>query len=156
MNMASPIDNIANTQPVVKTVKAVRGSGANGPSGSQQSQQASIQPDNAGLENVNEIPTNSSLDLTDVIQKVKNNESLRKSIEQILDEYKELYGINSSVGNRQISFDVDTNTGDIIIKIVEKDTNRIIRQIPSEEAMKLMARLKEYSDETGLLIDTEA
>jgi flagellar protein FlaG len=154
--MASPIDNIANTQPVVKTVKAVRDSGAKEPSRSQQSQQVGIQPDNAGLEKVNEIPTNSSLDLADVMQRVKNNESLKKSIEQILNEYEELYGSDSSLGNRQISFDVDTNTGDIIIKIVEKDTNKLIRQIPSEEAMKLMERLREYSDKAGLLIDTEA
>ena len=47
------------------------------------------------------------------------------------------------VSHRDLDFSVDSDTGIQVVKVVASDTGEIIRQIPSEVALKLAQSLKD-------------
>lgn len=44
---------------------------------------------------------------------------------------------------RDLSFSVDDSTGDVVVKVIDGDSGKIVRQIPSEEILRLTERLDE-------------
>jgi flagellar protein FlaG len=52
--------------------------------------------------------------------------------------------------NTNIAFSVDQDTGKTVIKVVDSDTKKVIRQIPTEEMLRVASRLKEL---LGILFD---
>ena len=54
--------------------------------------------------------------------------------------------------NRGIAFTVDQESGKDVIKVTNKETGELVRQIPSEEVLLLASRL---SEATGLLVNTQ-
>lgn len=52
-----------------------------------------------------------------------------------------------------IHFSQDDDTGKVIVKVIDKDTDKVIRQIPSEEAIAIS---KSITKMTGLLFDKKA
>lgn len=54
---------------------------------------------------------------------------------------------------RSIQFSLDDDSGKTIVRVVNSETDELIRQIPSEEVVKLMKRVQEYS---GSLLQAEA
>jgi flagellar protein FlaG len=69
--------------------------------------------------------------------------------------------INKAIdnGNQQLLFEVDKDTRSHIIKVVDKQTGEVIRQVPGEELLSVRKALKEgmEKDQTpiGLLLDTK-
>ena len=63
-------------------------------------------------------------------------------------------GIDDRLKSKQsnLKIRVDTQTGRIIVKVVSKEDGKTIRQIPSEDMLKLDARLDEM---TGIIFDTQ-
>jgi flagellar protein FlaG len=55
--------------------------------------------------------------------------------------------------HRELKFSVDEDSGDTVIKVVDKETKEIVRQIPSEELMHLRKRLEEAA---GLIFQDSA
>ena len=47
------------------------------------------------------------------------------------------------VSHRDLNFSVDSDTGIQVVKVVASDTGEVIRQIPSEVALKLAQSLKD-------------
>jgi flagellar protein FlaG len=67
--------------------------------------------------------------------------------------------MNSFVQNlqRDLQFEVDLDLGQTVISVVDRSTNEVIRQIPSEEAVARAQRLQEQFEDTGgLLIKVQA
>ena len=67
--------------------------------------------------------------------------------------------MNSFVQNlqRDLQFEVDLDLGQTVISVVDRSTNEVIRQIPSEEAVARAQRLREqFDDAGGLLIKVQA
>lgn len=67
--------------------------------------------------------------------------------------------MNSFVQNlqRDLQFEVDLDLGQTVISVVDRSTNEVIRQIPSEEAVARAQRLREQFEDTGgLLIKVQA
>lgn len=58
-----------------------------------------------------------------------------------------------SMMRKGLAFKVDDNSGQPIVTVLDRDTGDVIRQMPSEEALKLAEKLSEV---TGLLMKTEA
>lgn len=60
--------------------------------------------------------------------------------------------------NRDLEFSIDDHSGRIIVKVLDSETQQIIRQIPSEEALSLARKLQEGSNEEsgGLLFRDNA
>jgi flagellar protein FlaG len=57
---------------------------------------------------------------------------------------------------RQLSFSVDEATGKTIVRVVDRDTGQLVRQIPSEEALALAARLDGATSLDSLGLDARA
>ena len=53
--------------------------------------------------------------------------------------------ISSFVQNlqRNLDFSVDEASGQVVVKVIDRDSGELVRQIPSEEALRLAERLKE-------------
>lgn len=51
----------------------------------------------------------------------------------------------------RVSFSTDEDSGRLIIKVVENETNKVVKQIPAEEMVRMFARMAEL---TGMLVDT--
>ncbi len=45
--------------------------------------------------------------------------------------------------NISLNFDIDEDTSDIVVKIINKETGKLIRQIPPEELLRLRKKLEE-------------
>lgn len=77
-----------------------------------------------------------------------------KVAEQLLDEDKNtkdqvletLRQIDAANINKKIALNwwVDENTDEIVVQVVERDTEKLIRQIPPEEVLKMRERLQEF------------
>lgn len=61
---------------------------------------------------------------------------------------------------RNLEFTVDESTGRTVVKVIDKETSEVIRQIPSEEAMRLAQymheRREEYGSGLGLMQEIKA
>jgi len=54
---------------------------------------------------------------------------------------------------RNLDFSVDDSTGQVVVKVVDGDSGKLIRQIPSEELLRLSERLE---DMRSLLFKAQA
>ncbi len=54
---------------------------------------------------------------------------------------------------RDLQFSVDKHSGQTVVKVIDSETDEVIRQIPAEEVLALAKRLDEAS---GMLLKTEA
>ncbi len=61
---------------------------------------------------------------------------------------------------RNLEFTVDETTGRTVVKVIDKETSEVIRQIPSEEAMRLAQYMHErregYGSGLGLMQELKA
>jgi len=76
--------------------------------------------------------------------------------EQTLDNaVKQLNSYAQSI-NRNLEFNIDIDNGETVVKVIDSDTDELIRQIPNEETLqiskKLEAKLMNESNEPGLLL----
>ncbi len=61
------------------------------------------------------------------------------------------------VVRRNLEFSIDETTDRLVVKVVDAETEEVVRQIPSEEALALARRLQEArAEQQGLLLSTEA
>lgn len=44
---------------------------------------------------------------------------------------------------RDLSFSVDDSTGDVVVRVIDGESGNVVRQIPSEEILRLTERLDE-------------
>jgi len=66
-----------------------------------------------------------------------------------------------SVSNRGLQISIDEDLSQVVLKVVNRDNEETIRQIPTEEVLQLMKRMKDLSEEffgdtTGLLVENKA
>ena len=54
---------------------------------------------------------------------------------------------------RSLQFSIDETNGRTVIKVVDKNTQEVIRQIPEEQVLELAARLDKHA---GVLLKDEA
>lgn len=54
---------------------------------------------------------------------------------------------------RNLDFSVDDSTGQVVVKVIDGDSGKLIRQIPSEELLRLSERLE---DMRSLLFKAQA
>lgn len=70
-----------------------------------------------------------------------------------------LRDLNGYVQNvqRNLQFNIDDDSGQTIIRVVDSETDEVIRQIPSEEVVALARHLKSMSEgEQGLFLQEKA
>lgn len=69
-----------------------------------------------------------------------SNEQIRKAVEQM----------NKSMGNSEAIFGVHEGTNRVTIKIVDKSTKEVIKELPPEKTLDMIARIW---DMAGILVD---
>ncbi|WMS87655.1 flagellar protein FlaG [Pleionea litopenaei] len=89
-------------------------------------------------------------------------ESQRDTKETAAELQQKLDELTQSASNiqRSLRFQVDEFTGSTVIKVFDRKTDELIRQIPSEDMLTLSKRLKELNESesetsTGILIRQE-
>jgi flagellar protein FlaG len=81
-----------------------------------------------------------------ILQKEKPSaEEIKQDIDAINTQLKSM--------NSSIQFVIDGKSNDVVIKIVDNDTGKVIRQIPSDDVLRMREHLKEM---TGLLVEERA
>lgn len=58
---------------------------------------------------------------------------------------KDLNTMVHQVAATKVSFDVDEETGRSVVRVLNKETGEVIRQIPTEELLTLVARMRQLS-----------
>jgi flagellar protein FlaG len=58
----------------------------------------------------------------------------------------------ASVFNTSLAFSVDESTGKSVIKVMDKETEEVIRQIPPEEMLRMIGKMRYVM---GMLLDVE-
>lgn len=57
------------------------------------------------------------------------------------------------LANHSIRFSIDDKSKDLVVKVVDTKTEKIIREIPPEEVLRLREHMKELS---GMIVEEEA
>jgi len=71
-------------------------------------------------------------------------ERLRRTAEEVESHVQSLH--------RSLHFTMDEDSGELVVRVVDKETNEVIRQIPSEEMLAIARHLEESM---GLLLSEE-
>lgn len=63
----------------------------------------------------------------------------RADLEQSVDE---LNGLVQEL-HRELHFSLDDGSGEVVVKVIDRETDEILREIPSEEVLRLREKLEE-------------
>ena len=74
----------------------------------------------------------------------EKKESTDETVGQDLNDIKKL------MSNTECKFGIDDTTNRITIKIIDKDTKKIIKEVPPEKTLKMIAKVWEMA---GMLVD---
>ena len=98
----------------------------------------------------------------DGIRASRQPEAVEVGGKQLEELVEDLNGLAQSV-QRQLQFNIDDENGKVYVKVVDTETQSVIREIPSEEIRNMQKHLKEASDAlfrngegTSLLFQGEA
>ncbi|GLQ01075.1 hypothetical protein GCM10007891_29280 [Methylophaga thalassica] len=78
-------------------------------------------------------------------QQQQRTEALRDKVAQLNDYMQNM--------NRNLQFSVDDTSGDTVIKVIDSETEEVVRQIPSEEILEARHAIEKYR---GILLETKA
>jgi flagellar protein FlaG len=67
----------------------------------------------------------------------------KKSVEAAVEQMKDY----AQVMSRQLQFDVDEDSGRTVVRVLDKDSGEMIRQIPSDEILAMARHMKELMEE---------
>ncbi len=78
----------------------------------------------------------------DAVQKV-DSRKLEETVREMNAKFQSVH--------RNLQFSVDEASGHTVIKVIDAETDEVIRQIPSEEIMNLAHRLMDLNEEQGVI-----
>ncbi len=88
---------------------------------------------------------------------IEKSEQLPRNIE-LRNAVREANNI-SILQNRRLNFSIDEATDRVVVKVIDEDTDEVVRQIPREEMLRLAAHFKETNsliyDSNNLEMDSE-
>ncbi|MCM1258751.1 MAG: flagellar protein FlaG [Roseburia sp.] len=86
------------------------------------------------------ILTGNTVDKKESVELPKGNEAMRKAVEQI----------NKNVKNSEAIFGIHDGTNRVTIKIVDRDTKKVLKEFPPEKTLDMIAKVWEMA---GLMVD---
>lgn len=76
-------------------------------------------------------------------------EELAQVVEKLNDHVQQI--------ERDLQFSIDDSSGRTVVRVVNSQTEEVIRQIPSEEVLRISRNLQEQMEDfTGLIFETSA
>lgn len=116
------------------------------------------------------VPSSSSVVKTDMVDRVENrqsvvaegktlppdsdsdnvsNEDLQQAVTQLNDRMQ--------LVQRDLMFSVDDSSGQTIVRVVNTETDEVVRQMPTEEALRISRNIQDQiGDVPGLIFETSA
>jgi flagellar protein FlaG len=93
-------------------------------------------------------PVDALVKTTDATQKTEDKSVENEKVTQAVTK------LNDYVQNvqRNLQFNIDQESGVMVVKVVEANTDKVIRQIPNEETLRLARNLVDDNDEAGFTI----
>jgi len=82
-----------------------------------------------------------NVDNRDNTEKSLSTENIKAAVDELSDFAKS--------SNRQLNFSVDESSERPVVKVTDSESGEVIRQIPSEEVLKLSERLRELQSDLG-------
>lgn len=79
------------------------------------------------------------------------DESVEQSRDESVEQSVERLNQTLQTIRRELSFTVDQDTGDTVIKVIDSETKQLIRKIPAQETITLLERLGQAG--AGLMVD---
>jgi flagellar protein FlaG len=86
-----------------------------------------------------------------VSAEIEKRESVDISAEQIETAVSQLSEFVQN-NSRQLNFSVDEGSNKQVVKVTDTESGKVIRQIPSEEVLKLSERLQDLQTEVGTAV----
>ena len=83
-------------------------------------------------------------------QSMSSSSELEAAVSQVADYVQNV--------QRNLSFSIDQDSGHTVVKVIDSDSEEVIRQIPSEELLALARRLRDMDskDVKGVLVQSSA
>jgi flagellar protein FlaG len=81
----------------------------------------------------------------DLSKELKPSEIKKEDVEAMVDALKDL----TETLQTKLNFSVDAGTNSIVVKVIDKDTDQVIKQIPPESMLELQEKMQ---DLTGFLL----
>ncbi len=76
------------------------------------------------------------------VQAAKETENITtKEVEEVLEAFQDL----SETIQTKLSFTVDDSNNEIVVKVYDKESNKLIRQFPSEEMLALQDKMTDLA-----------
>ncbi|MCD4720743.1 MAG: flagellar protein FlaG [Desulfobacula sp.] len=98
----------------------------------------------AVLKNTTSVQKSES-DRLDLSKELPPSKISREDVEEMVEVLKDL----TQTLQTKLNFSVDEGTNNIVVKIIDKETDEVIRQIPPEELLALQEKMQ---DLTGFLL----
>jgi flagellar protein FlaG len=78
-----------------------------------------------------------------------STEELQQVVEKLNEHVQQIH--------RDLQFSVDDSSGRTVVRVVNSETEEVVRQIPSEEVLRISRNLKDQTENvSGLLFETSA
>lgn len=94
------------------------------------------------------VTTTAQADVAEQAAERRVSQQREEEVEALRNKVEELNQNAQSV-RRSLRFDVDDNTGITVITVRDRDTDEVIRQIPSEDLLELARYFAEANESTG-------
>lgn len=109
---------------------------------------------------INDTAVSADKKLSNEVSVSEQQEELEKV--SLTDSFNKMFGQDSTISllqSRSLEFSVGEHKGKTVVKVIDKDSKDVIRQIPSEEFIKMAQRIDSLSDEMqktrGVLLDKQ-
>jgi len=90
--------------------------------------------------NNNAIAKQASVPITPTGAQVAQN--IEKNLAEIKADSQQLQKMSEMVDGRKLQFNVNKELGSVVVKIVDSNTNQVLKEIPSEDMQKLKLRIR--------------
>ena len=92
------------------------------------------------------LPSRSTLAAAGTVQSASTEEPVSSAVLKDLEKVGLVY-------NRRLRFSYDKDFGDVVVKVIDGDTDKVLREIPPKELQDLHIRIREA---IGILFDKKA
>ncbi|WP_447968263.1 flagellar protein FlaG [Nitrospira sp. M1] len=112
-----------------------------------QEKKSSLQLSSASKDRIGAVGAEGASEIQDALdtQGVLGNQDLKERVAQIQDTLNQI--------DSHVQFSVEEESDRVVIKVVERESGEVIRQIPSEEVLRAQRFFDEHS---GILLEEEA
>ncbi len=69
-------------------------------------------------------------------------QNIKNSIEEVKESSQELQKLSEITSGRKLQFNVNKELKQVIVRIVDSNTNQVVKEIPSEDMVRLKIRIR--------------